>query len=555
LTRRRTSSPRFTSPGRSGALLVVGMVVCIEGLAAARIGFPSYAFATAVLTVLTGWTIAASGLVVWRHVPSSRIGTWLVLAGAAFFADAFGRLAWHPAATVAGQLTWLSVGLIGGALLTMPDGRTHTRAGSATVGAFIVAAIVIPPDRGLLVGGALGAAMLLRRVVESPDHRQGPADITGLLLIVVLAARATAGTLESVPAFDTYAFYAAAIAATAMVIAAEVITTTPTLTRVADAVLRVDPAVPLSIERELRRSTGQPFLRVTFPLAAGSGYVDATGAPIDLPRPGSGRVATPIVSTNGHVEAMVIHDRRLDTEIAIDPGIARAGALSAANARLQAELRRQVADVRASRRRLLEAEQIERRRLRERLAAALLPALAEIETGLASLDEGRAHEDMDPEITQPPDAATIIATVRELRGELDAVTAGLHPASVGERGLDGAIRRAVARSPFITTVTTAGLDRALDLDVAATAWYVCSEALANVAKHARARHVSVQVDVRDDRLRMVVQDDGIGGADPSAGTGLRGLRDRLETMGGTLRIEPVAGGGTRVLADLPAGVA
>ncbi len=555
MTRRGTSSPRIAAPGRSGVLLVVGMVVCIEGLAAARIGFPSYAFATAVLTVLTGWTIAASGLVVWRLVPSSRIGTWLVLAGAAFFADAFGRLAWHPAAAVAGQLTWLSVGLIGAALLTMPDGRTHTRAGSTTVGAFIVAAIVIPPDRELLVGGALGAAMLLRRVVEAPDHRQGPADTTGLLLIVVLAASAVAGTRESVPAFDTYAFYAAAIAATAMVIAAEVITTTPTLTRVADAVLRVDPAVPLSMERELRRSTGQPSLRVAFPLAGGGGYVDASGAPIDLPQPGPGHVATPIVSTDGHVEALVIHDRRLDTAIAFDPGIARAGALSAANARLQAELRRQVADVRASRRRVLEAEQTERRRLRDRLAAALLPALAEIETGLASLDDERGHDDMEPDMTQSPDAATIIATVRELRGELDAVTAGLHPASVGERGLDGAIRRAVARSPFTTTVTTVGLDRPLDLDIAATAWYVCSEALANVAKHARASHVSVQVDVRDDHLRMVVQDDGIGGADPSAGTGLRGLRDRLETMGGTLRIEPVAGGGTRVLADLPAGVA
>ncbi len=551
MTAHGTSRQRAGSAGRTDVLLGVGICVFIEGLVVIRIG-PSYAFATAVLTAIGGWAIAGSGLAAWRLAPSSRVGKWLVLAGTAFLAEAIASMAWQSA-LVAGQLTWLSLGFLGAALLTMPDGRPRARAGAIITAAFLLVTIVIPPDRPLLVGVALAAAMLLRRNFETRDHRRGPADLMGLVMILVLAAMATTGSFEPVPAFDTFALYAAASAALAMVIAAVVIQGTPTVTRVTDAVLRVDPAIPLSIGRELRRTTGQASLRVVFPLVGGAGYVDASGEPFELPQPAAGRIATPIVSADGHVEAMVIHDRGPGAAISLDPGIARAGALAAANARLQAELRRQVSDVRASRRRALDTEQAERLRLRERLADALLPALADIESGLERLDGSGAPTDVGPATPGAPDPSAIITSVRELRQAVDAVTEGLHPAIAGERALDGAVRRAVARSPVATTVTMAGLEQPLDPDVAATAWYVCSEALANVAKHARASRASVQITRRDGRLVVKVEDDGVGGADPAAGTGLRGLRDRLDAMGGALRIERATGGGTRVLADLPLG--
>jgi glucose-6-phosphate-specific signal transduction histidine kinase len=327
---------------------------------------------------------------------------------------------------------------------------------------------------------------------------------------------------------------------------------TPTITRVADTVLRVDPAVPISIGRELRRATGQVSLRVVFPLAEGSGYVDAEGEPFELPSPESGRVLTPIISAEGRVEAMVVHDGGPAAAITLDPGIVRAGALSAANARLQAELRRHVAEVRASRRRVLEAEQAERRRVRDRLAAALLPALSDIEAGVARLDGGTAAVAVGPREPDAPRASAILASVDELRRALDSVTEGLYPAIAGERGLVHAVQQAAERCPVTTTVTTAGLEPRLDPSVAATAWYVCSEALTNVAKHARASRARVEITMGDGRLVVLVEDDGIGGAEPAAGSGLRGLADRLEAMGGTLRVEPAgSGSGTRVVAHLP----
>jgi len=511
---------------------------------------PSYAFAAALVTTIGGWVIAASGLVAWRLAPSSLIGPWLVGAGAAFLAASFtGPAAVGP---LAGPLTWLSAGLLGTAILTMPDGRAHTPAGRLIAAGLILTCTVAPPDRPLLVGTALAVAMLLRRILEVPSRRQGPADVMGLAMILALAAIATTGSLEPVPTLDASALHAAVSAAAGMIIAAVAIQQTPTVTRIADEVLRVDPAVPLSIGRELRLTTGQGSLRVLFPLDGGRGYVDANGEPTELPRPGSGRVATPVASAGGRVEAMVLHDGTLASAITLDPGVARAGALSAVNARLQAELSAQVAEVRASRRRVLEAEQAERRRLSDRLADALVPPLADIESGLLSLAGGEASAAGPRGTAHQPRAATIVASLRDLRRALDAVTEGIHPVILTERGLEGAVRQVAARSPVATTVTTAGLDQPLDPNVAATAWYACSEALANVAKHAQASRASVEVTLGEGRLVVAVEDDGIGGADLATGTGLRGLRDRVETMGGALFVGSASSGrGTRVFADLP----
>ena len=85
------------------------------------------------------------------------------------------------------------------------------------------------------------------------------------------------------------------------------------------------------------------------------------------------------------------------------------------------------------------------------------------------------------------------------------------------------------------------------------AYFVCAEALANIAKHAAAAHVTVAVAAGDGRLRVEIADDGVGGADPARGSGLRGLLDRVETLGGTLQVESVPGRGTRLAAEIPLG--
>ena len=93
----------------------------------------------------------------------------------------------------------------------------------------------------------------------------------------------------------------------------------------------------------------------------------------------------------------------------------------------------------------------------------------------------------------------------------------------------------------------------LPADVEAVAYFVCSEALANIAKHAGASRASISVTTGDGRVRVAIEDDGRGGADPARGTGLRGLADRLEALGGALRVDSRAGGGTRLAAEIPLG--
>ena len=89
--------------------------------------------------------------------------------------------------------------------------------------------------------------------------------------------------------------------------------------------------------------------------------------------------------------------------------------------------------------------------------------------------------------------------------------------------------------------------------MAVVAYFVCAEALANVAKHAAASRVAVSVTARDGRVRVEIEDDGVGGADPGRGSGLRGLADRVETAGGTLQVASIPGHGTRLAAEIPLG--
>jgi signal transduction histidine kinase len=122
---------------------------------------------------------------------------------------------------------------------------------------------------------------------------------------------------------------------------------------------------------------------------------------------------------------------------------------------------------------------------------------------------------------------------------------------LSERGLEGALAALAKDLPIPVQIMIAG-DQ-VPSSVAVVAYFVCAEALANVAKHASASRVAVSVTARDGRVRVEIEDDGVGGADPGRGSGLRGLADRVETVGGTLRVVSVPGQGTRLAAEIPLG--
>jgi signal transduction histidine kinase len=135
--------------------------------------------------------------------------------------------------------------------------------------------------------------------------------------------------------------------------------------------------------------------------------------------------------------------------------------------------------------------------------------------------------------------------------ELHRLAHGLHPRVLAEALLAGALSSLAEQAPVAVEVLTPVPK--LPPDVEAVAYFVCFEALASIAKHAGASRVSVSVRTGDGRVRVAIEDDGRGGADPARGTGLRGLADRVEALGGTPYVESATGAGTRLAAELPLG--
>jgi signal transduction histidine kinase len=135
--------------------------------------------------------------------------------------------------------------------------------------------------------------------------------------------------------------------------------------------------------------------------------------------------------------------------------------------------------------------------------------------------------------------------------ELRELARGIHPAVLTERGLDPALQGLAARAPLPVTVTAA-VEGRLEPAVEAAAYFVVMEALTNVAKYASASAAEVTVEQVNGSVVIGVQDDGVGGADPTAGSGLAGLADRVAALGGRLMVDSPPGGGTVVRAEMPA---
>jgi signal transduction histidine kinase len=140
--------------------------------------------------------------------------------------------------------------------------------------------------------------------------------------------------------------------------------------------------------------------------------------------------------------------------------------------------------------------------------------------------------------------------LRTSLAELRELARGIHPAVLSDRGLEPALQSLVSRAPVPVTVSADGEER-FPQPVENAAYFVVSEALANVAKYARATRASVTVQRQDGHVTVEVVDDGVGGADAANGSGLRGLADRVAALDGTLSLHSPAGRGTRLRAEIP----
>jgi signal transduction histidine kinase len=307
--------------------------------------------------------------------------------------------------------------------------------------------------------------------------------------------------------------------------------------------LRTDPA-PAALRAALARALRDPSLTLAYWLPDFGSYVDHEGRAVELPGLDP-RSATTLIDRNGTHVAALVHDPALLDEPELLDAVTAAAGIALENARLHAELRARLDELKGSRARIVDAGQTERKRLERNLHDGAQQRLIALSLELGFWEEG-LHG--DPEASRRLDRARReIATSLE---ELRAVASGLHPAVVSGHGLEVALEQLAARGPVPVRLNVDVRIRMPErLEMAA--FYLVSESLANIGKHAHATSATVDVSRTGDRVVIEIADDGIGGADTELGSGLRGLADRVEALEGRLRIWSPNGRGTRLRAEIP----
>jgi signal transduction histidine kinase len=303
---------------------------------------------------------------------------------------------------------------------------------------------------------------------------------------------------------------------------------------------------PGQLQELLAHTLRDPSLKLAYWIPEMEGYVDAGGTPVELPAEGSSQ-AVVMLQREGEPVGVLIHDAALIEEPRLVEAVAAATGLTLQNERLQAALRAQLEEIRASRARIVEAADAERRRIERDLHDGAQQRLVGISLAL-NLANSRLTPGADPEVVQALKQAS--HELSSALSELRELGHGIHPAILTEEGLGPALESLVERASLPVTLKTVPTRR-LPAPVEAAAYFVVSEALANVAKYSRASCATIIANAVDGRLLLEVSDDGIGGADATRGSGLRGLADRVAALDGSIRIESVAGKGTIIRAEIP----
>jgi hypothetical protein len=467
-------------------------------------------------------------------------------------------LAWFAGGLASG-LVFLHRGPLVHLLLSYPRGRLESRFERAVVACAYVAALVHPLGRSNAVTIALLAAVLLAAGLRfaragGAERRARAAALAATAALTGTLGAAAVLRLADVPADGTMLWvYEAVLTLVAAGLCADLLWGRWSAAAVRGLVMDLgDLEQEATLRTRLARSVGDPSLELGFWDPARAVYVDEAGEPLAQPTGGGsssalvaddGREGLPAVS--GRSVLMVDDDQRkpaaaivYDSAVLDEPGLADAVTaavrIAVANVELQSRVRAKVDEVRASRRRLVEAADLERRRLETELREATEPRLRAIAEHVRALG---------------PEAGELTRELEGVRDELRELGRGLHPPALTESGLATALAELGDRFPFSVEVAADGA--ALPPGVAAAAYFLCSEGLVNAAKHAGASRVRLSAERRGGTLVVGVEDDGAGGADLAGGSGLRGLADRVEALGGDFELESPAGAGTRLEARLP----
>jgi signal transduction histidine kinase len=533
---------------------------------------------------LLAWIIlpyVLGGLVAWYRTPESRFGPLMVTAGFVTLLSSISSANWNLASTIGAAFDLVPFAVFLHVFLAFPTGVLRSRGERLLVGSSYAVALGFQ-IAGLLLGGIPGNAIA---VTDAPGlaadlHQVELVIMASLDLVgvgVLFSRRRVTGRPLRTPVKVLVNSYSLSLVLAAVLLLTQAFTLVPgallTIQRTMFFVAGFAPFVfllamldarlarsavgdllvelrsvppPTDLREPLSRALRDPTLRLAYWLPEYETWADQDGRPVHLPRADEPRSVTLIDSEGLHLAALV-HDPSLDDEPQLLRAVGAAAGIALENGRLQVELKAKLQELEGSRGRVIEAGQLERKRLERNLHDGAQQRLIAL-----SLDLGM----YSAKLSEDPEAQSRIQAAREEIAvsleELRAVARGLHPAVLSAHGLGVALESLAADSAVPVKLNVA-VEKRLDESIEVAAYYVVTESLANIGKHAKAKRATIDVTREGDELVVEVIDDGVGGADSERGTGLRGLADRVEALGGRLRVWTPSGGGTRVRAQMPCG--
>lgn len=483
-----------------------------------------------VLDPLVGAVFLVVGALVWWRRRSGLAGELLVLAGVCWYAGA-----------LLPSLVALHRGPFVHLIATYPSGRARRLSTILVVVLGWLLALVGGPWPSLAIAVLLGGIATVRatQAASRGRHVLAPEVVGGLSVAAVLVV-AGANLLVDLDADLAVALaYDVVLALVVVAFGAHLWRTPVTDDEVAEVLTGLGSAWDggPGLQPQLRRVLGDPGLTIGYWSPERGLYVDEHGRQVAPAE----RSASTFVSEHGRPAAVIFHDPTLSEDPGLLEGASAAVRLTVANAGMRREALDRVARLAEARRRIVEAADVEAQALAARLEGGPQSRLREVSRALSELDTGRC-----------PDSGTAAAVLHELEAahrELQELAHGVRPRGLTEGGLARALPSLAAGMP-VTTGVTVEVGR-LDAAVEAGLYFFCAEGLANVVKHASASQVRITVRAEPGAVVAEVVDDGTGGAEPE-GLGLRGLRDRIEALGGTLTVGSGDDrGGVRLVARVP----
>ncbi|HEX7298713.1 MAG TPA: histidine kinase [Solirubrobacteraceae bacterium] len=546
---------------------------------------------TAIVGPIVGLAFIGTGVFAWWRRPLNRFGLLMTGVGFAWFLAGLTESNNSTIFTAAAYIAPLYLVLVIQMVLAFPSGRLETRGQRATIAAGYLDVLAVRLPFFLLGGdvaaglhdprlqnafalthrtdlanvfdyassfiavGCLVATVVLllsrRQAATAPQRRAiAPMLWTGLSLVGLLglaflldAVGAPKGPVEVIGVLALVAFAVLPFAFLAGLVRSRY----SRAGAVGELIERLNnPEADRSLGQALADALGDRSLKLVYWRPSAGHYVTYDGRRVELPAPGSGRAVTEVEREGIRVGA-IIHDGSLADEPGLVRAVAASAALALENERLEAELRARLDELQSSRARLVEVSMFERRRLERDLHDGAQQRLVALSLQLAlarrNLDAGDGRGAVEMLDAARDELARALEELREL-------ARGIHPAILTDRGLEAAIEALAERAPLPVSLDEMPVER-LPASVEAAAYFVVAEALTNVAKYAGASSAGVRIARNGAYALVEVSDDGVGGADPAVGTGLRGLADRLAALDGRLEVHSPAGEGTTVRAEVP----